>query len=138
ERHLVHLADGGVASRALALAATMPLKMAYFDAEDVYQELRSPWGFTATDEPARWRDQITTLDGEEEIECDAVVIGTGAGGAVIAKELADRGHAGLMVEEGEYYSRSSFTGHAVDNLRRFYRDAGATGSLGNCVIPIPM
>src|SRR5438552_1130448 len=67
-----------------------------------------------------------------------VVIGTGAGGAVMAKELAERGHAVLMVEEGEYYSRSSFTGHAVDNLRRFYRDAGATGSLGNCVIPIPM
>ena len=61
ERHLVQLADGGVASRALALAATMPLKMAYFDAEDVYDELRSPWGFIATDEPARWRDQITTL-----------------------------------------------------------------------------
>jgi len=138
EHHLVRLADGGVASRALALAATMPLKMAYFDDADVYRELRSPFGFTATDEPARWREQITSLDGDTEIECDAVVIGTGAGGAVMAKELAERGHAVLMVEEGEYYSRSSFTGHAVDNLRRFYRDAGATGSLGNCVIPIPM
>jgi len=138
ERHLVRLADGGVASRGLALAVTMPLKMAYFDSEDVYRELRSPWGFTANDEPARWRDQMSTLDGDEEIECDAVVIGTGAGGAVMAKELAERGHAVLMVEEGEYYSRSSFTGHAVDNLRRFYRDSGATGSLGNCVIPIPM
>jgi choline dehydrogenase-like flavoprotein len=138
ERHLVRLADGGVASRALALAATMPLKIAYFDDTDVYRELRSPFGFTATDEPARWREQITSLDGDAEIECDAVVIGTGAGGAVMAKELAERGHAVLMVEEGEYYSRSSFTGRAIDNLRRFYRDAGATGSLGNCVIPIPM
>jgi choline dehydrogenase-like flavoprotein len=138
EGHLSRLADGGVASRALALAATMPLKMAYFDDADVYDEMRSPFGFTATDEPARWREQITSLDDDTEIECDAVVIGTGAGGAVMAKELAERGHAVLMVEEGEYYSRSSFTGHAVDNLRRFYRDAGATGSLGNCVIPIPM
>jgi choline dehydrogenase-like flavoprotein len=57
---------------------------------------------------------------------------------VMAKELAEHGHAVLMVEEGDYYSRTSFTGHAVDNLRRFYRDAGATGSVGNCVIPIPM
>jgi choline dehydrogenase-like flavoprotein len=138
ERHLVRLADGSVGARALALAATMPLKMAYFDDEDVYRELRSPFGFTATDEPARWREQITALDDDTEIECDVVVIGTGAGGAVMAKELAERGHAVLMVEEGEYYSRSSFTGHAVDNLRRFYRDAGATGSVGNCVIPIPM
>ena len=62
ERHLVRLADGGVASRALALAVTMPLKIAYFDDADVYRELRSPWGFTATDEPARWRDQMTNLD----------------------------------------------------------------------------
>ena len=56
----------------------------------------------------------------------------------MAKELADRGHAVLMVEEGDYYSRTSFSGHAVENLRRFYRDAGVTGSVGNCVIPIPM
>ena len=138
QRHLVLLAGGGVAARALALAATMPLKIAYFDDADVYRELRAPWGFTAEDEPARWREQIMTLDADEEVECDVVVIGTGAGGAVMAKELAERGHAVLMVEEGGYYSRSSFTGHAVDNLRRFYRDAGATGSVGNCVIPIPM
>ncbi|MBV8980134.1 MAG: GMC family oxidoreductase [Acidimicrobiia bacterium] len=138
ERHLVRLADGGVAPRALALAATMPLKMAYFDDEDVYRELRSPFGFTTSDEPARWRQQITTLDADEEIECDVVVIGTGAGGAVMAKELAERGHAVLMVEEGEYYNRASFTGRAIDNLRRFYRDSAATGSVGNCVIPIPM
>jgi choline dehydrogenase-like flavoprotein len=137
-RHLVHLADSGIGSRGLALAATMPLKIAYFDDADIYGELRSPWGFTATDEPARWRDQMTALDADTEIECDAVVIGTGAGGAVMAKELAERGHAVLMIEEGDYYSRSSFTGHAVDNLRRFYRDSGATGSIGNCVIPIPM
>ena len=138
ERYLVSLADGNLAQRALALAATMPLKIAYFDDADVYQELRAPWGFTAPDEPARWQEQMTTLDADDEITCDAVVIGTGAGGAVMAKELAERGHAVLLVEEGDYYSRKSFTGRAVDNLRRFYRDAGATGSVGNCVIPIPM
>ncbi|MBV9410124.1 MAG: GMC family oxidoreductase N-terminal domain-containing protein, partial [Acidimicrobiia bacterium] len=138
ERHLGRLADGGLGPRSLVMATTMPLKIAYFDDEDVYRELHSPFGFAAADEPARWRDQISPLAADEEIECDVVVIGTGAGGAVMAKELAERGHAVLMVEEGEYYSRSSFTGHAVDNLRRFYRDSGATGSIGNCVIPIPM
>jgi choline dehydrogenase-like flavoprotein len=138
ERHLVQLANGAIAQRGLALAATMPLKIAYFDDAEVYRELRAPFGFTVTDEPARWREQMTTLTADEEITCDVVVVGTGAGGAVMAKELAERGHAVLMVEEGDYYSRTSFTGHAVENLRRFYRDAGATGSIGNCVIPIPM
>ena len=81
---------------------------------------------------------MTTLTADEEVTCDAVVIGTGAGGAVMAKELAERGHAVLMVEEGDYYSRKAFNGRAVENMRRFYRDSGATGSVGNCVIPIPM
>src|SRR5438045_8912227 len=35
EHHLVRLADGGLASRALALAATMPLKIAYLAHEEV-------------------------------------------------------------------------------------------------------
>src|SRR5438270_10476558 len=56
----------------------------------------------------------------------------------MAKELSERGHAVLVVEEGDYYGRDAFTGRAVDNMTRFYRDRGATGSIGNCVIPIPM
>ncbi|MCU1451499.1 MAG: oxidoreductase [Acidimicrobiales bacterium] len=138
ERHLVALADGSLPHRALALAATMPLKIAYFDDADVYRELRAPWGFAPAEEPARWRQQMRALTADEELECDAVVVGTGAGGAVMAKELAERGHAVLMIEEGDYHSRTSFTGHAVENMRRFYRDSGATGSVGNCAIPIPM
>jgi choline dehydrogenase-like flavoprotein len=138
ERHLAALADGSVPQRGLVLGLVMPLKVAYFDDRNVYEALDAPWGFTNVEEPARWRDQMLGLDEDTEIDCDVVVVGTGAGGAVMAKELADRGHAVLMVEEGDYYARPSFTGHAVENLRRFYRDAGITGSVGNCVIPIPM
>ena len=39
---------------------------------------------------------------ETDIECDVVVVGTGAGGAVVGRELAERGLAVAFVEEGDY------------------------------------
>src|SRR5436309_12451690 len=78
------------------------------------------------------------LDGDETIECEVVVIGTGAGGAVVAKELAERGHAVVLLEEGDYHTRGDFNGHAADMQRKLYRDMGATLSVGNAVIPIPL
>ena len=74
---------------------------------------------------------------EGEIECDVVVAGTGAGGAVIAKELSDRGLAVLMLEEGEYRTRADFIGDSADAFRRFYQAQAQLGSIGNTVIPIP-
>src|SRR5438477_9660828 len=43
-----------------------------------------------------------------------------------------------MLEEGDYHGRDAFTGRGAENVQQFYRDRGATGSVGNCVIPIPM
>jgi choline dehydrogenase-like flavoprotein len=61
------------------------------------------------------------------------VIGTGAGGAVVGKELADRGLAVVFVEEGEHYRRDAFGGSAVEAHHRFYRAAVA---VGNAAMPI--
>ncbi|HZS39588.1 MAG TPA: GMC family oxidoreductase, partial [Polyangia bacterium] len=72
------------------------------------------------------------------LECDVVVIGTGAGGAVAARELAERGCAVVMLEEGEYFTRADFTGHAAEMQRKLYRDMGATIAVGNASIPIPI
>ncbi|HEV2685179.1 MAG TPA: GMC family oxidoreductase, partial [Actinomycetota bacterium] len=74
---------------------------------------------------------------DDVLECDVVVAGTGAGGAVIAKELSDRGFAVLMLEEGDYHTRADFTGDAADAFQRFYRARAQLGSIGNTVIPIP-
>ena len=42
-----------------------------------------------------------------------VVIGTGAGGAVVARELADRGYAVVLVEEGKRRKSNDFVGSFV-------------------------
>ena len=52
-----------------------------------------------------------------DVECDVVVMGTGAGGAVVGHGLAARGHAVVFVEEGELYHRHSFDGSMVRGLR---------------------
>src|SRR5262249_20163641 len=38
------------------------------------------------------------------VRCEVAVIGSGAGGATVAKELAERGHDVALLEEGEYVS----------------------------------
>jgi choline dehydrogenase-like flavoprotein len=68
-----------------------------------------------------------------DVDCDVVVVGSGAGGAVVGGELARRGHAVVFVEEGEYHPRQHFDGSAVHAHERFYRPAF---SVGNALIPI--
>jgi choline dehydrogenase-like flavoprotein len=87
-------------------------------------------------ERPRWAGQLQALDDcDDDIECDAVVIGTGAGGAVVGRELAERGHAVVFLEEGDYVSREAFDGSVLRAHERFYRGAF---SIGNVVMPIFM
>lgn len=65
------------------------------------------------------------------LECDVVVVGSGAGGAVMASTLADAGLDVLVLEEGGYHPTESFTPEAGRALRELYRDAGAQATLGN-------
>lgn len=62
--------------------------------------------------------------------CDVVIVGSGAGGATMAAELAEGGLDVIVVEEGRYYSTRDFTAHASAMIRALYRDGGATMALG--------
>jgi choline dehydrogenase-like flavoprotein len=64
-----------------------------------------------------------------------VVVGTGAGGAVVGRELAERGYAVAFVEEGEHHRRDAFTGSSLHAHANFYR---AVVSVGNAVMPVMM
>src|SRR5207237_10238016 len=63
--------------------------------------------------------------------------GTGAGGAVVARELAERGIAVVMLEEGRYHRRADFTGRPTDMHRLLYRDLASGLSVGNAAIFMP-
>ncbi len=53
---------------------------------------------------------------------DAVVIGTGAGGAVTAARLAAAGFSVVMLEEGGYFTKADFDEREADLTERLYAD----------------
>src|SRR5258708_35927847 len=69
---------------------------------------------------------------------DVVVVGSGAGGAVAAKELAEAGLKVIVLEEGEHFDRRDFTGSPPERLRRFYRGNGLTFTIGVPTISLPI
>ena len=84
-------------------------------------------------EGARPRGVYTRHDyhGDTVLDCDVVVIGSGAGGATAAAELAEAGFDVIVVEEGSYYSTRDFTADSSAMVRQLYRDGGATMAIGN-------
>ncbi|HEV3230220.1 MAG TPA: GMC family oxidoreductase N-terminal domain-containing protein [Solirubrobacteraceae bacterium] len=73
------------------------------------------------------------------VECDAVVVGSGAGGAMAALALARAGHRTVVVEEGRRWSVDEFRHrHPLDRFSALYRDAGATVALGRPPVLLPI
>jgi choline dehydrogenase-like flavoprotein len=70
------------------------------------------------------------VTGDVRAECDVVVVGSGAGGATVAAELADAGLDVVVVEEGGYHPTESFTAENLRAMRTLYRDGGAGITLG--------
>src|SRR5439155_921280 len=64
--------------------------------------------------------------------------GSGAGGAVVAYELARAGLRVVVLEEGGYFRQADFTGPPMERVQRFYRNGGATVALGRPTIPVPL
>lgn len=71
------------------------------------------------------------IHGDVVLDCDVVVIGSGAGGSTAAAELAEAGFDVIVVEEGSYYSTRDFTADTSAMVRQLYRDGGATMAVGN-------
>lgn len=74
---------------------------------------------------------------EKDIEVDVLVIGSGAGGASLAYELARKGHAVAIVEEGAYYKRPDLSGLTGEMIRKLYRSHGINFSYSNSALWIP-
>ena len=131
------------ARRSLVRAVLSPIKIAHFgDAaieENVGCKTSAARALAQVDEEARWRQQV--VDGRAaaedlELECEVVVIGSGAGGAACAYELARNGRAVVLLEEGDFHRRSSFNGKPAEMTRKLFRDQGMTLALGNVGIPV--
>ena len=88
------------------------------------------------DPPLTMRHADELRDGER---FDAIVIGSGAGGAWAALELARAGHSVLIVEEGERWTSGRIRStHPVERFASLYRDGGTTLALGLPPIALPI
>ncbi|WP_433207653.1 GMC family oxidoreductase N-terminal domain-containing protein [Nocardia sp. CA-107356] len=129
------------AARALAAIATL-VRSAHFGRADYLSAIGFP---TPTPSPVvlpepKWQANVmapTDLAVTDSIECDVVVVGSGAGGAPLAARLAESGLGVVIVEEGPLTSRHDFRAHPDDRRYRYWHDAGATFALGNAVVTVP-
>ena len=75
---------------------------------------------------------------EQRERCDVVVVGSGAGGASVARLLAEGGLDVIVAEEGELHDASTYTTDPLAALGRLYRDGGLTVLEGRPAIPMPV
>ena len=76
------------------------------------------------------------INGRTALECDVVIVGSGAGGGVVAAELAAAGKDVIVLEKGGYRNEADFTHQEGEALETMY-DAGgllATRDLGLVVL----
>jgi len=73
-----------------------------------------------------------SIEADVTLECDAVVVGSGAGGGVVAGELAQAGQRVIVLEKGRYFDESDFPAREYDAYQNLYENRGvlATQDLG--------
>ncbi len=81
------------------------------------------------------------LTGDTELHCDIVVVGSGAGGSVVAAELAKAGHEVIVVEKGKYIHEQNLTNNEAEMFNNLYdskgfltsKTGGVTVLAGSCL-----
>lgn len=92
--------------------------------------------------PARPDPELTVIDSAgwpNRSSTEAVVIGSGAGGAMVARTLARAGMDVLVVEEGRRWGVEEIRDtHPLERYAGMYRDGGTTIAIGRPPIVLPI
>ncbi len=128
--------------------------------EDVRDALKLPvllaWGADAAQrersvETVRFRERPAPVRPDADLRvlqsnewpsrsvADAVVVGSGAGGAMAARVLAAAGMDVIVLEEGRRFGVDEFRDRpSLDRFTELYRDAGTTMALGRPPVVLPI
>jgi choline dehydrogenase-like flavoprotein len=77
------------------------------------------------------------IGGERRVRADVCVVGSGAGGAPVARALAEAGWRVVVVEDGAAFDRAQLTARPRDMTALLYRDAGQSATVGTPTIMLP-
>jgi long-chain-alcohol oxidase len=66
---------------------------------------------------------VTPVGGDVRLECDVVIVGSGAGGGAAAGVLAAAGLDVIVLESGDYYDDEDFDGSEFRAITRYYMGA---------------
>jgi choline dehydrogenase-like flavoprotein len=81
----------------------------------------------------------SSTESRSVVTADAVIVGSGAGGAMVARTLARAGLDTVVLEEGRRWTVEEFrTTHPIDRYAGLYRGAGATVALGRPSVVLPI
>jgi choline dehydrogenase-like flavoprotein len=82
--------------------------------------------------------RIKPLDitSDQTLDADVVVVGSGAGGGLMAAELAGAGKSVIVLEKGGYYNEADFTGREAEMTQNLFLRQGllSTSDLGMLVL----
>ena len=67
----------------------------------------------------------TPIEHDTDLECDVVIVGSGAGGGATAGVLAGAGLDVVVIESGDYYDDEDFEGSELGAFTRYYMGAPA-------------
>ncbi len=137
ERYLASWRDSSLALKRTAFQAlkrlTLFLAYASMDANGTnpnWAEIGYPGA--SRDTPVPTIDPLLLkplhLDKDTKIACDVVVVGSGAGGSVIAEELAGHGYDVVVVEQGPYETSESFKQDEMRMMQKLFQQSGTAAT----------
>lgn len=126
-RHRLSLVRGGFQALKRLVALAYYADADRYGHNPVWATLHYP-GPIAPSRTAPKTIQPMRIEEDVTLDCDVVVVGSGAGGGMVAAELTEAGHDVIVIECGGYFNQSDFNQREVDMLQKLYFDRGLSAS----------
>ncbi len=85
-------------------------------------------GDSAVQTTTELRLRPTEIVADTKLECDAVVVGSGAGGSVIADRLSSAGYEVLVIEQGPYETSETFQQSEFHMMQKLFQQSGTAAT----------
>lgn len=141
EKILLSWADSRVVQRRAAFQALRKGSLlAYYgqsgrngDHNQVWDAMGYPGPLGTPQDPPPPAIEPLTVSDDTSLDCDVVVVGSGAGGGTAAAVLAQAGLDVIILEAGRYFTEKDFDGAELSGFDRLYMNGGGMASVDGSV-----